>query len=86
MNPRVNQVQYEHPYKLLLTFNNGEVKGFDFKKYLAYPVYEKLHDPAYCIKVKAYLGTAAWDEEIDFDPDTLYLESKALEPISAKIS
>ena len=84
MNPRVNQVQYEHPYKLLLTFNNGEVKEFDFKNYLDYPVYKKLSDPVYCNKVKACYGTAVWDEEIDFDPDTLYLESKAIEIIPAK--
>ena len=84
MNPRVNQVQYEHPYKLLLTFNNGEVKEFDFKKYLVYPVYKNLSDPAYCSKVKACYGTAVWDEEIDFDPDTLYLESKEIEVIPAK--
>ena len=86
MNPRVNEVQYQHPYKLLLTFSNGEVKEFDFKKYLSYPVYEKLQNSAYCITVKAYQGTAAWDEEIDFDPDTLYLESKAVKKIQAKVS
>ena len=78
MNPRVKQLHYQHPHKLLLTFNNGEVKLFDFKKYLSYPVYEKLNNPAYCVKVKAYQGTAVWDEEIDFDPDTLYLESEAI--------
>ena len=70
MNPRVNNVKYEPPYKLQLTFNNGEVKEFDFANYLVYP--------AFCSKVKAYMGTVVWDEEIDFDPDTLYLESKSI--------
>jgi hypothetical protein len=81
MNPRVNNVKYEPPYKLQLTFNNGEVKEFDFANYLVYPVYEKLKNPAFCSKVKAYMGTVVWDEEIDFDPDTLYLESKSIATI-----
>ncbi len=76
MNPRVNDVKYKHPYKLILTFNNGELREFDFFNYLKYPVYEKLKDPIFCSTVKTFMGTAVWDEEIDFAPDTLYLESK----------
>jgi hypothetical protein len=81
MNPRVNDVKYKHPYKLILTFNNGELKEFDFVNYLNYPVYEKLKNPFFCSTVKVFLGTVVWDDEIDFAPDTLYLESKpVLEP------
>jgi Protein of unknown function (DUF2442) len=76
MNPRVSEVKYKHPYKLVLTFNNGGLKEFDFINYLNYPVYEKLKDPVFCNTVKVFLGTAVWDDEIDFAPDTLYLESK----------
>ncbi len=78
MNPRIKSVTYQHPYNLMLTFNNGEVKIFNFKDYLHYPVYSKLKDPAFCSTVKPFMGTAVWDEEIDFDPDTLYLESKTV--------
>ena len=76
MNPRVHDVKYKPPYKLLLTFTNGEIKEFDFVNYLNYPVYQKLKDPVFCSTVKAFMGTVVWDEEIDFAPDTLYLESK----------
>ncbi len=86
MNPRVKNVTYEHPYMLMLTFNNGEARVFNFENYLQYPVYLKLKDAAFCRKVKPFMGTAVWDEEIDFDPDTLYLESKAVEEIPAKVS
>ncbi|HMI64471.1 MAG TPA: DUF2442 domain-containing protein [Cyclobacteriaceae bacterium] len=76
MNPRVAAVQYESPLKLLLTFTNKEVKEFDFSSYLNYPVFEILKDEAYCRKAKVLNGTVVWDEFVDFDPDTLYLESK----------
>jgi Protein of unknown function (DUF2442) len=78
MNPRVTIVQYENPYKLLLTFTNKEVKKFDFAKYLSYPVYEVLKDEAYSKKAKVYNGTVIWDDSVDFDPDTLYIESNPL--------
>ncbi len=76
MNPRVTIVKYENPYKLLLTFTNKEIKKFDFTKYLNYPVYEVLKDEGYCKKAKVFNGTVVWDDSVDFDPDTLYIESK----------
>lgn len=78
MNPRVEKVKYESKYKLILTFTNGEVKEFDFSSYLKYPVYEVLKEEVFCKKVKPFNGTAVWDDIVDFDPDTLYLESKLL--------
>jgi hypothetical protein len=76
MNPRVTSVQYKNLYKLLLTFTNKEVKEFDFSKYLTYSIYEVLKDETYCKKAKVLNGTVVWDDFVDFDPDTLYLESK----------
>ena len=78
MNPRVTGVKYENPYKLLLTFANKEIKEFDFSNYLNYAVYEVLKDETYCQKAKVLNGTVVWDEFVDFDPDTLYLESKPM--------
>ena len=43
-----------------------------------YPVYELLKDEDFCEKARVYNGTVIWDESTDFDPDTLYLESKEL--------
>lgn len=75
MNPRISHVQYQSPYKLLLTFTNYEIKVFDFSRYLSYPIYTILNDEAYCKKAKVFNGTVIWDENTDFDPDTLYIES-----------
>ncbi len=78
MNPRVSSVQYQSQYKLILTFTNKEVREFDLAPYLNYPIFEVLKDESYCRKAKVFNGTVVWDEFTDFDPDTLYLESKPL--------
>lgn len=78
MNPRVTFVRYKNPYKLILTFTNNEVKEFDIISYLNFPVYNVLRDETFCQKAKVFNGTVVWDEVTDFDPDTLYLESKKL--------
>lgn len=82
MNPRVSKAEYKGNHQLLLTFNNGEVKQFDFSSYLSYPVYEALKDDTFCKKVKTVDGIVQWDEDVDFDPDTLYIESKSLSSLA----
>jgi hypothetical protein len=76
MNPRVKEVKYSGNYKLVITFENDEVKLFDVSPYLIYPVYEPLKNDILCSKAKVTHGTVAWNDIIDFDPDTLYLEGK----------
>lgn len=83
MNPRIKKVVYKTPYKLILSFTDDEQREFDLSPYLSYPVYEVLKDESFCSKVKIVNGTLAWNEEIDFDPDTLYLESKPLPTTSS---
>jgi hypothetical protein len=78
MNPRVKAVKYISPYKLDITFLNGEVREFDMTPYLKYPMFENLRDEFYCQKVSVKYGTVVWGDDIDFDPDTLYLEGKKL--------
>jgi hypothetical protein len=75
MNPRIIDVQYQSPYTLILAFNNNEVKEFEYSSYLNFPVYEALQDENFSKKAKVFNGTVIWDDDIDFDPDTLYLES-----------
>ena len=75
MNPRITQVKYGGNHKLILTFDNDEVKEFDLSTYLQYPVFGPLKDESFCSKARICNGTVAWDDIIDFDPDTLYLES-----------
>ncbi len=81
MNPRVIAAKYKSKYKIILTFSNKEVKEFDVSSYLDYPVYSPLKDESFCQKVQVYNGTVIWNDTIDFDPDTLYMESKQLAAI-----
>jgi len=79
MNPRVKDVTFQQPHFLVITFTNNERKRFSFKPYIQFPVYQKLENVVFAQKAHCVNGTVAWDDMIDFDPDTLYLES---EPIS----
>jgi Protein of unknown function (DUF2442) len=76
MNPRAKNISYKSPYKFIVTFTNGEIKKFDVKPYLNYPVYEELKNESFCSKATVQNGTVVWNDEIDIDPDRLYLESK----------
>lgn len=78
MNPRVEAVKYESPYKLIISFTNKEMKEFDIQPYLIYPIYEDLKNERFCSMAKLLNGTVCWNDDIDFDPDRLYLESKSL--------
>ena len=78
MNPRVKEVIFQQPHFLLITFSNNEKKRFSFLPYIQYPVYRKLENAVFAQKAHCINGTVAWDEMIDFDPDTLYLESEAI--------
>ena len=80
MNPRVTQVEAKAGSELLLTFTSGEQRRFSVMPYLDYPVYKPLQDDDLFQRVSVFNGTVCWGEggEIDFDPDTLYLESVPL--------
>ena len=76
MSPKAKKVEYESPYKIIVTFNNEEVKMFDLAPYLNYPIYEALKDESFCSNAEVQNGVIVWNNEIDLDPDRLYLESK----------
>lgn len=83
MNPRAIIVEYVSPHKLFIIFSNRQRKLFDLKPYLHYPVYRVLEDERFCCQAFIKQGTVAWNDEIDFDPDLLYLESKIVsQPVS----
>ncbi|MEI7504674.1 MAG: DUF2442 domain-containing protein [Paludibacter sp.] len=77
MNPRVINVKPEQNFKLLITFNNGEVKSFDVKPYLGIGVFKELQDVSIFNSVKPFLGSVQWANGVDLCPDTLYLEGEA---------
>jgi hypothetical protein len=75
MNPRVTDVDYKNPYRLILSFENKEIREFDLSPYLNYPVFKPLTDESLCSKPQVFNGTVKWNDVIDFDPDTLFIES-----------
>ena len=78
MNPRVADVKPQKNHTVYLWFKNGERGIFDVKPYLEYPMYEPLKNVAFFNSVRPAHGTIQWANEVDFCPDTLYLDSKKL--------
>ena len=78
MNPRVSSVAAMPNFILKLEFVDGRRATFDVSPFLHFQVFERLKEPAYFSSAKVDHGTVAWPGGIDFDPDTLYLESTAL--------
>lgn len=78
MNPRVSSVAALPNLMLHLEFVDGRRATFDVSPFVHFPVFECLKDPTYFSRVKVDHGTVAWPGGIDFDPDTLYLDSSSV--------
>ncbi len=78
MNPRITAVTANADHSLTLVFKNGEIKRFDMRPYLTYPVFAALQNMGFFQLARAEHGTVAWPQNIDFDPDRLYLDSQSV--------
>jgi len=76
MNPRVIKVKPLPDYELLLEFEGNISRVFDVKPYLEIGVFKQLKSESLFNAAHANYGTVEWNDEIDFCPDTLYLDSK----------
>ena len=83
LGPRVTAVIPTDDYMLLLTFTNGEQRMFDVKPLLEMAVFEPLTNKSIFKSVKVAYGSVVWAQDIDYCPDTLYMESV---PIINKIT
>ena len=81
-SPKITEAKALDDYKLLLTFANGEVKEFNVKPYLDYPVFRPLKDNSQFGMIKIEDGTVEWDCGADLSPDTFYLESVERESLA----
>ena len=59
-------------YKLMVYFDNQEVKEFDVQPCIMGEWYERLKDPSYFRAVMVDGYTVCWPEEQDLCPDELY--------------
>lgn len=78
MNPRVQKVQPNTDYTVSIVFDNGEEKLFDVKPYLDKGIFQELKNPEIFKTVKTSLGSIQWENGQDFCPDTLYINSIAI--------
>lgn len=78
MNPRVTDVKPLDNYRLDTVFTNHERRLFDVKPYLTTGIFQELQDTVVFNSARAFNGTVVWPNEIDLDPDTLYLDSQPI--------
>jgi hypothetical protein len=71
---RVTAVEPLGGWRLRLTFTDGLVREVDLSGDLWGPMAEPLHDPDYFrqVRVDPELGTVAWPNGYDLDPDVLH--------------
>lgn len=68
----VKGVKPRENYVLELTFAGGERKLFDMKPYLDRGIFRELRDTDLFETVRVCLGSVAWANDADFDPEALY--------------
>jgi hypothetical protein len=68
-------VKPQSDYKLLLTFDNDEIREFDVKPYLNHGIFSELSDVSIFNSVHVSFDAIEWKNGADLDPETLYDES-----------
>lgn len=78
MLPKIKNVKVLPNYVLELIYENNTVKYFSVEPYLNYTVYKPLADIDFLKTVIVKYNNLVWgkEEDIDFDPYTLFTESK----------
>ncbi|MEA3511980.1 MAG: DUF2442 domain-containing protein [Campylobacterota bacterium] len=71
----VKDVKPQDDYKLLLTFENEEVKLFDVSKYLEIGKFKELKDKTLFKSVRVHFDSIEWANKLDLDPELLYNNS-----------
>jgi hypothetical protein len=78
MNPAIIKVKPDDDFRLILSFDNGEVRGFDMKPYLDNGLFMQLKVREVFESVKVSFDTIEWSNKLDFDPEVLYENSTPL--------
>lgn len=70
----VTAVEPFEPYRLRVTFDNGEVKNIDLSGFLHRKIYAPLRDFEFFkrVRVDADLDTVVWENGADICPNVLY--------------
>ena len=78
LGPRVTAVTPTADYTLLLTFTSGEKRIFDVKPLFEISAFKPLANKSFFESVKVAYGSVLWPQDIDYCPDTLYMQSVPL--------
>ena len=71
----VKEVKTLNEYKLVLTFENGEIRLFDMNPYLEKGIFRELKDVSLFKSARISFDTVEWQNETDIDAETLYADS-----------
>ena len=77
----VINVQAQPGHKLVMEFENGELRCFDMSPYIDQKPWAKLKNSPLFYRASVEYGTVVWPGEIDIDPKTLYELSEPINPI-----
>lgn len=85
MNKDVIAVEHVQDYRLLLTFEGGEMREVDVSALVPFDgVFEPLANPEFFrqVRVEPDIGTIVWPNGADLCPDVLYESSR---PVPASV-
>ena len=74
----VKNVEPVDNFNLILTFENGEKRKFDMNPFLNTGIFRDLQKIEMFKTVHLSFDTIEWDNEADFDPETLYKLSEKI--------
>lgn len=77
-SPDIKSVEILKEYNLIITFADDEVKIFDMKQYLKYPIFEPLNNEDEFSAFSIVDGTIEWKCGAELSSDTFYLGSKKI--------
>ncbi|KIM07768.1 MAG: hypothetical protein KU28_05325 [Sulfurovum sp. PC08-66] len=71
----VKDVKPKDGYKLILTFENEEIREFDVSVYLEIGKFKELKDKVLFDSVKVSFDSIQWANKLDLDSELLYAKS-----------
>jgi hypothetical protein len=71
----IKDVKPQDDYRLLLTFENDEVRVFDVSVYLEIGKFKELKNKALFNSVRVSFDSIEWANKLDLDPELLYEKS-----------
>ena len=69
---KLENVVAKQDYTLLVTFENGEKKLYDFKPKLGLKIYEPLKSPSLFMQAQKHSYAVVWNDKIDIASEALY--------------